>query len=155
MGEEPVKQWLKTRFDVHLLAETIKAGAVVDTIELAITWDKSTELYYKTIKSLRAVDDTVHASGHFSHFYQDGACLYLTFAGFPTSPDEYYWQAWEAVMETTLEVGGTISHHHGVGLVRAKWIHKELGEYFKVLKKIKRAIDPQKIFNPGKLGWGE
>jgi alkyldihydroxyacetonephosphate synthase len=42
-----------------------------------------------------------------------------------------------------------------VGLVRAKWIREELGEYLEVLKKIKNAIDPQKIFNPGKLGWGE
>ncbi len=154
-GEDPVKHWLKTRFDVHLVAETIKAGAVIDTIEIASTWEKATELYRRTIESLHAVDGTVHASGHFSHFYQDGACLYLTFAGFPTSPDEYYWQAWEAVMETTLKLGGTISHHHGVGLVRSKWIHKELGEYFEVLKKIKNAVDPLKILNPGKLGWGE
>jgi len=154
-GEEPVEHWLKTRFDVHLVAEMIKAGAVIDTIEIASTWDKATELYHRTIKSLNEVDGTVHASGHFSHFYQDGACLYLTFGGFPTSPDEYYWQAWEAVMETTLKLGGTISHHHGVGLVRAKWIRKELGEYFEVLKKIKGAVDPQNIFNPGKLGWGE
>ena len=154
-GEEPVKHWLKTRFDVHLLAEMIKIGAVIDTIEIATTWDKATELYHRTIESLHAAKDTVYASGHFSHFYQDGACLYLTFGGFPTSPDEYYWQVWKAVMETTLEVGGTISHHHGVGLVRARWIEKELEKYFEVLKKIKRAIDPQKIFNPGKLGWGE
>jgi len=154
-GEEPVKHWLKTRFDVHLGVEMIKTGAVVDTIELAITWDKVTELYHRNIESLQEVDDTVHASGHFSHFYQDGACLYLTFAGFPASPDEYYWQAWGAVMETTLKLGGTISHHHGVGLVRARWIRKELGEYFEILKKIKSTVDPQKIFNPGKLGWGE
>jgi alkyldihydroxyacetonephosphate synthase len=154
-GEEPVKHWLKTRFDVHLVAEMIKTGAVIDTIEIASTWDKATELYHRTIESLHAVDGTVHASGHFSHFYQDGACLYLTFAGFPTSPDEYYWQAWGAVMETTLKLGGTISHHHGVGLVRARWIREELGEYLEVLKKIKNAIDPLKIFNPGKLGWGE
>jgi alkyldihydroxyacetonephosphate synthase len=154
-GEEPVKHWLKTRFDVHLLAEMVKAGAVIDTIEIATTWDKATELYRKTIEGLRGLDDTVHASGHFSHFYLDGACLYLTFGGFPTFPDEYYWQAWDTVMETTLKLGGTISHHHGVGLVRAKWIRKELGEYFEVLKRIKRAMDPQKIFNPGKLGWGE
>jgi len=154
-GEEPVKHWLKTRFDVHLVAEMIKAGAVTDTIEIATTWDKATELYHRTIESLHAVDGTVYASGHFSHFYRDGACLYLTFGGFPTSPDEYYWQAWGAVMETTLKLGGTISHHHGVGLVRARWIREELGEYLEVLKKIKNAIDPLKIFNPGKLGWSE
>jgi len=58
-------------------------------------------------------------------------------------------------METTLKLGGTISHHHGVGLVKARWIEKELGEYFEVLKKIKNALDPQKIFNLGKLGWSQ
>ena len=155
MGEDAVKHWLKTRFDVHLLTEMIKTGAVIDTIEIASTWNKVTELYHRTIGSLHSLADTVYASGHFSHFYQDGACLYLNFGGFPSSPDEYYWQAWNTVMETTLKLGGTISHHHGVGLVRARWIRKELGEYFEVLKKIKSAIDPLKILNPGKLGWGK
>jgi alkyldihydroxyacetonephosphate synthase len=79
----------------------------------------------------------------------------LSFAGFPTSLESYYWKAWGTVMETTLKLGGSISHHHGVGLVRAKWIRKELGEYFELLKKVKRVIDPLHILNPGKLGWGE
>ncbi|NIM96646.1 MAG: FAD-binding oxidoreductase, partial [candidate division Zixibacteria bacterium] len=68
-GEEPAKHWLETRFDVHLVAETIKAGAVVDTIEIACTWEKAKELYHRTIEGLRELDGTVHASGHFSHFY--------------------------------------------------------------------------------------
>jgi alkyldihydroxyacetonephosphate synthase len=154
-GEKAVQHWLENRFDVHLVSEMIKGGAVVDTIELAITWDKAIDLYFKTIEGLRALSDTVYASGHFSHFYQDGVCLYLSFAGFPTSLESYYWKAWETVMETTLKLGGSISHHHGVGLVRAKWIRKELGEYFELLKKVKRVIDPLHILNPGKLGWGE
>ncbi|UCH31118.1 MAG: FAD-binding oxidoreductase [Candidatus Bathyarchaeota archaeon] len=154
-GEKAVHHWLENRFDVHLVSEMIKGGAIVDTIELATTWDKATDLYRKTIEGLRALSDTVYASGHFSHFYQEGACLYLSFAGFPTSIEDYYWKAWKTVMETTLKLGGSISHHHGVGLVRAKWIRKELGEYFELLKKIKKVIDPLSILNPGKLGWGE
>ncbi|MPZ70666.1 MAG: FAD-binding oxidoreductase, partial [Actinobacteria bacterium] len=55
-------------------------------------------------------------------------------------------------MRRTLDAGGTISHHHGVGRVRAGWIEEELGEWFEVLRLIKKAIDPKGIMNPGVMG---
>jgi alkyldihydroxyacetonephosphate synthase len=48
--------------------------------------------------------------------------------------------------------GGSISHHHGIGLVRAPYLPDALGAGFEVLKKLKAALDPRGILNPGKLG---
>jgi alkyldihydroxyacetonephosphate synthase len=45
-----------------------------------------------------------------------------------------------------------VTHHHGVGLLKAGWLREELGEGFEVLRAIKATLDPAGIMNPGKLG---
>ena len=100
------------------------------------------------------------ASAHQSHAYSDGACLYFTFAGNPPldQREAYYIDAWNAGQNAVLEAGGALSHHHGVGLNRSRFMQAELGEGLSVLDDLKRALDPNGVLNPGKLGlrdpWG-
>ncbi len=51
-----------------------------------------------------------------------------------------------------LAAGGALSHHHGVGLNRARFVREALGAGFDVLQSVKDALDPNGILNPGKLG---
>ena len=48
--------------------------------------------------------------------------------------------------------GGALSHHHGVGLNRSRFVAEALGPAFEVLVATKAALDPNGILNPGKLG---
>jgi alkyldihydroxyacetonephosphate synthase len=48
--------------------------------------------------------------------------------------------------------GGNLSHHHGVGLNRSRFVREALGPSFGVLQAVKTALDPNGILNPGKLG---
>ena len=66
--------------------------------------------------------------------------------------DRYYRQAWDEVTRATLDAGGAISHHHGIGLNRARFLPGALGSAFAVLTAVKDALDPHGILNPGKLG---
>jgi alkyldihydroxyacetonephosphate synthase len=54
-------------------------------------------------------------------------------------------------MHATLSHGGTVSHHHGIGLNRGRHLRPALGPAFDVLVAVKRALDPNGILNPGKL----
>ena len=54
-----------------------------------------------------------------------------------------------------LDAGGALSHHHGVGLNRARFVADALGAGFGVLQSVKDALDPNGILNPGKLGLRE
>ena len=98
------------------------------------------------------------SSAHLSHTYPDGACLYFTFAGQPPEAtprprDAYYLGCWDAGTRTALAHGGSLSHHHGVGLNRARFVAEALGDGgFDVLVAVKQALDPNGILNPGKLG---
>lgn len=48
--------------------------------------------------------------------------------------------------------GAAISHHHGIGLNRSRYLPFALGSAYPVLVALKHALDPAGILNPGKLG---
>ena len=55
-------------------------------------------------------------------------------------------------MSAALELGATISHHHGVGQARARWVADELGGWMNVWRAVKNGIDPERIMNPRAVG---
>jgi alkyldihydroxyacetonephosphate synthase len=153
VGEGPVQHWLQTRFDISEVEALLNQGAVLDTVEVAATYSRILPLYDAIMEAIRGVPGTAVAFGHFSHFYPDGACLYVSLAGFPGEDREgYYQRCWEAAMGACLATGGTISHHHGIGLQKAPWLDQELGGGMEILRRVKGALDPHGLFNPGKLG---
>ena len=56
----------------------------------------------------------------------------------------------EAVNLLALELGGTVTGEHGVGVGKKKYMTSEHGAAYSLMSTIKRAIDPQNIMNPGK-----
>jgi alkyldihydroxyacetonephosphate synthase len=130
--------------------------AIVDTMEVSGTWSGLRDLYHSLKNGLAEHADMVAC--HVSHIYPDGACLYFTLAKVCDDDTEAAatnetW--WDTGMTTCLEKGGSISHHHGIGRLRARWLPEELGGSFEVLKVLKKALDPHGIMNPGVLGLGE
>ncbi|MGQ0826140.1 MAG: FAD-binding oxidoreductase [Actinomycetota bacterium] len=149
-----VEQWLAHRNDVSALEALISRGYVVDTMEVAGTWRALPEIYARTTDAMRAVEHTLVASAHQSHSYRDGGCLYFTFAGQPPPEqrEPFYRAVWDAGQRAVLGAGGALSHHHGVGLNRSRFVRDALGPSFAVLESVKNALDPNGILNPGKLG---
>ena len=158
-----VDRWLTHRNDVSALAPLWRAGVVVDTVEVAGRWAALPALYDAVVGALGRVPGTLAASSHQSHAYTDGACLYFTFAGRPpeelregaardTWVADYYRRAWDEVSEATMDAGGALSHHHGIGINRGRFLGDALGGAFDVLASVKTALDPHGILNPGKLG---
>jgi alkyldihydroxyacetonephosphate synthase len=149
-----VAHWLEHRNDVAALEALISRGYVVDTMEVAGRWRDLPGIYQATVAALRGVPGTVAASAHQSHSYPDGGCLYFTFAASVEGDDRdrYYRAAWDAGTRAVLEAGGALSHHHGVGLNRNRFVAEALGPAVEVLRAAKAALDPNGILNPGKLG---
>ena len=151
---EHVAHWLERRNDVAALEALISRGYVVDTMEVAGRWRDLPSIYGATIAALNGVPGTVAASAHQSHSYPEGGCLYFTFAAQvePEERDRYYRAVWDAGSRAVLAAGGALSHHHGVGLNRSRFVAEALGSAFDVLARTKDALDPTGILNPGKLG---
>jgi alkyldihydroxyacetonephosphate synthase len=155
LGEEPWHRWENHRFS--LSADRLKAlldppGAYLDTIELAAPWTVLPKLHAR-VKSAIAVGGL--ALCHFSHAYEQGCCAYFSFGGSADTEAEAraaYGRAWEGAMTAALELGATISHHHGTGQVRARWVADEMGGWMRVWRAVKEGIDPKGTMNPRALG---
>jgi alkyldihydroxyacetonephosphate synthase len=150
-----VERWMQHRNDVSQLEQLIGGGLVVDTMEVTGSWAALPDIYAAGVAAIKAVPGTLAASAHQSHAYPDGACLYFTFAGKPDPADKdaFYRAAWDAGTRAVLERGGSLSHHHGVGINRARFMTEALGTAHGVLSSVKAALDPNGILNPGKLGF--
>jgi alkyldihydroxyacetonephosphate synthase len=153
LGEGPGRDWLAHRYSIsYAMSPTFRDGAFVDTMEVASSWESLLDLY----NSVReAIGRHALVMAHFSHAYQDGCSIYFTFAatGKDRRDSERIYDAiWRDGLTAVTRVGGTISHHHGVGLLKSAHMAGEHREAMTILRALKQTLDPDGILNPGKLG---
>ena len=56
------------------------------------------------------------------------------------------------IFELAVEMGGTISGEHGIGIMKSEFLSLALtGASIDAMKRIKQALDPNNILNPGKI----
>jgi alkyldihydroxyacetonephosphate synthase len=153
LGEEPGLHWYKERYSVsYKMSKVIAAGAFADTMEVAAPWGQVYEVYQRV---RTAVSKLAFVLCHFSHAYLEGCSLYFSFAASGPSEEAQerrYEELWTAALGAALAAGATVSHHHGVGILKARQMSEELGEGRRMLTALKRTLDPDGIMNPGKLG---
>lgn len=153
LGEEPGKHWYAKRYDVsYRMSKVIDAGAFADTMEVATTWDKVYAVYEK-VKAAASAHAFVLC--HFSHAYLEGCSLYFSFVGSGGTEAELiarYEALWRDALSAAVAAGANVSHHHGVGIVKAQALQDSLNEGRMLLAGLKRHYDPDGVMNPGKLG---
>ena len=68
-----------------------------------------------------------------------------------TVPD-HIWSAADALFREAVNLGGTLTGEHGVGLLKRRWLKDELGDVqWRLQWEIKKLFDPRGILNPGKV----
>jgi glycolate oxidase len=90
--------------------------------------------------------------GTFGHM-GDGN-LHPTFLTNERDPEEMarVHEALESIVGKTLELGGTITGEHGVGLAKKPWLRQQLGDSsYALMRTIKASLDPKGLLNPGKI----
>ena len=60
-------------------------------------------------------------------------------------------KAVDEIFDVCIELGGTVTGEHGVGISKAPNFQKERASEMSSIKAIKKAMDPENILNPGKL----
>jgi alkyldihydroxyacetonephosphate synthase len=143
-----VDRWLEKRFNFRDDIETVKKmGYTLETIEVAAKWSRMVEMYADVMVSLSDVKGVAGVGAHLSHIYDQGACLYLTILFEPST--DLYWSIWEAMAKITATHDATISHHHGVGILKRAYARDEVP--MGLLKKLKQALDPKGTLSPDRL----
>ena len=153
-GIYPVEHWFETRFRITETSVMPPYKIVFDTIEIASLWDNASNIYHSVIESMNKLEGIILITAHVSHFYPNGVGIYFTFAGAPRKEQmdlEFYQECWNTTIKAVLEAGGSIAHHHGIGINRSHWMESEWGGSMNTLREIKQLLDPQNILNPGKI----
>lgn len=152
-GGVHAEEWISHRYSVSFgLSRIFYSGLFADTMEVASTWDKI-ETLYEVMRTAIAKHALVMA--HFSHAYEEGCNIYFTFiAGGKDWKDkaERYRAIWKDAMDACIKVGGSISHHHGIGLLKKMYLLEEHGSGYNLFVAMKKFLDPHGIMNPGKIG---
>src|SRR5215469_412365 len=129
------------------------SGVVVDTMEAAGLWSAVPELYDGIRGALATHAEAVVC--HLSHLYPSGSSLYFTFlvkGSDDRDAEARYLAAWDQAARSCAAAGGSLTHHHGVGRLKSRFLAMELGGTgVDVLTRIKAALDPHGIMNPGGL----
>lgn len=162
LGEEPGKNWWDGRYRSYYPPNDFIAypwmTAVVDTVAPY----EDIEGIYRAMKA--AVEEGFREWGavffaHFSHWYDWGTSFYPTFLlkEYPQDQREalrLFLRVMDAAVRSSIDNGGVINEHHGIGLKGGRLVAEAYGESYELARAIKRALDPNRILNPGKLGLG-
>jgi len=162
VGRSFGNRWLAGRFAAPYLRNNLwEMGYAVDTWETATDWTHVPKMISAIEEAalrtpLDDPDERILTFTHISHVYPTGASIYTTCvfraAGDPEISIDRARQLKRAVSETILAHGGTISHHHGVGLDHLPYMQAEKGTLgVAVLGDALRRFDPDGLMNPGKL----
>lgn len=150
LGEAHARTWFERRYAVgYEQSRVFRHDSWSDTLEVAAPWSCLLPLYH----AMRAaVGRHALVMAHLSHAYPDGCSIYFTFLARSREGEAValHRTVWSDALAAALEAGGTISHHHGIGRVRAEALAGELGAGgLAVLRALKRAWDPDGILCPG------
>ena len=158
VGTGPGILYDQKKFDTPYLRDfLLDRGAAGDVSETAAPWSKLIELHAAVRAAAQQAYDEIGIKGwimsHLSHSYHSGACLYFTFAFvFGDDPIGEYNTVKRAIQQAFVDNGGTISHHHGVGLEHSPWIEQDISvEGVVVMRALLEGADPKGTFNPGKV----
>jgi len=149
------ERWWGKRFDTTYLKKAyMLPNGIGDAIECSATYKNLTAMHDAMLAAIKA-QGAQEVFGHGSHFYPTGGNLYIIWSAFAADEKEIeslYWRVMDAAMKAVLSVDSSIGHHHGIGVNKGPWIHLDQPTAWPVVQKIKAALDPLGIMNPGKLG---
>jgi len=152
IGTSPVRKWLEQRYSSAYMRDPLMdLGIMTDTLETAVTWENLLKVW-KAAHEYVARRSKAFMMIHISHVYENGANLYFTFLSPMEKGNEKndFTTFHRGLVETILEHGGSISHHHGVGRVLGPWMEGHLGRNsMELLRAVKKHLDPNNIMNPG------
>ncbi len=159
VGKGPGALYDQKKFDVPYIRDfLLDRGIPGDVSETPMPWSKMESMHRKVTAAAQRAFDHAGVQGfimcHQSHSYHSGACQYFTFA--INDPSERNMETYDlvkqAIQQTFVENGGGVSHHHGVGEEHSPWLAQDISEAGVFIQRtLFDGVDPQGLFNPGKI----
>ncbi len=151
-------EWHRDRFQLPYLREALlSAGWLVEPVETGTTWSRLAALRVALRTAVQRASESlgirILVGCHASHPEPSGASLYATVLFPSQGPSSIgVWnEIKKRVTESIVTAGGSISHHHGVGVDHRPWVERGRSSLeLSLLEMAKRELDPDDLLNPGK-----
>src|SRR3954447_8827817 len=148
--------WWDRRYEFYKPPHHPELPAIWGTIDVVASYSRIGAVHeaLQTAVRERYAPQGLQLRMHFSHWYRWGTMIYARFlipdGGSDAGP--LHDRIWEDGITAVLAAGGVMNDHHGVGLKLAPYMSAQHGASLETLRRIKSALDPLGIMNPGKLG---
>ena len=145
--EERNKLW-QARHDALYAALSLKPGAVAWSSDICVPISRLADCIEETCVDLRETSLVTTIVGHVG----DGN-FHVIFLLDPENEKEFE----EAkrlnvrMINRAIDMDGTCTGEHGIGIGKREYLEKELGEGIQVMRQLKNALDPHNVMNPGKV----
>ena len=161
-GEENGKSGYLLTFSIAYLRDlAMNYNFMAESFETSVPWDRVSDLIKNvkqriiTVAAELGIEYPPYSAARVTQCYDTGACCYFYF-GFGAAnlkdPIKTYTALEKAAREEVLANGGSVSHHHGIGKVRAEFLEDTISAVGKqALVAVKQGLDPQNIFGCGNL----
>ncbi len=158
LGREPGESWWQHRYDFFFPNHMFHLPQAFGTLDTVATFSNIERVYAAMKEVVERDFPEARYIGHFSHWYEWGCMLYARFIieQAPQDPHEailLYNRIWDGCLRAAMKNGGVLNEHHGIGLKLGRLMKELYGPAFGVMEKVKQALDPNNILNPGKMGF--
>ena len=134
-------------------------GIAAESFETSVPWDRIEEVCAAAERALASEGAARGVAGHpylsyrVTQTYHAGVCIYFTMAlsgrGL-ADPGGVFHDIEQTLRQVILDHGGSLSHHHGVGKIRQRFLPQvHSGAGLELVRAAKRAVDPGNIFGIG------
>ncbi len=145
--EDRTRLW-SARHEAYFAGLQLKHGARAVSTDVCVPISRLTECMIETARDIAAASMPIPMFGHVG----DGNfhCMILVMPDSKTDLDEA--KAFnDRLVNRALSMEGTCTGEHGIGSGKIASLQKELGEAVDLMSTLKRAFDPDNLFNPGKV----
>ena len=145
--EDRTRLW-SARHEAYFAGLQLKHGARAVSTDVCVPISRLTECMVETARDIAAASMPIPMFGHVG----DGNfhCMILVMPDSKADLDEA--KAFnDRLVNRALSMEGTCTGEHGIGSGKIASLQKELGEAVDLMSTLKRAFDPDNLFNPGKV----
>jgi alkyldihydroxyacetonephosphate synthase len=151
------RRWWDRRYDFYHPPHQPELPAIWGTLDVVASYTRIEAVYEALRTAVREpyADTGLQLRMHFSHWYPWGTMIYGRFVVPDGGTDALalHDRIWEDGMTAALDAGAVINDHHGVGIKLGPYMRRQHGAALDTMRRVKAALDPHGVMNPGKLGF--
>lgn len=160
-AENGIRGYFLTYVIAYIRDFGLQYSFIAESFETSVPWSRVTTVC-ANVK--RVVTETARKAGvvrppwvscRVTQSYDSGAAIYFYFGFLQNgleNPVAVFCEVEDAARDEIIACGGSISHHHGVGKLRKKWVTDTISPTgVRMLTGLKKSVDPKNIMVAGNL----